>query len=477
MSAPRPVPDGLSVEITLDESDLPGIFDHPLVRALLEHSPDGALAIDVRTRAILAINRRARELLGYGEQDVVGQRCKNTVNSPDCGRRCLVNAAIELPGGGRIGEVFYRGREGRARVHAQTRVILIRSPSGEPLAGIELFRDVSEVHRMERALRSRRSLRGIVGQAPVMQALYELVEQVAPFDIPVLITGESGVGKERFADAVQALSERGDGPYVKVNCAALNPSLIESELFGHRRGAFTGANRDRRGSFEEADGGTILLDEIAELPLELQPKLLRVLQQGEVQRVGDERPRRVDVRILAATNRDVEQAVREGRFREDLYYRLAGVRLHVPPLRERLADLPELVHHFLDRFEEEALRRGRPRGVNGITDEALDALAARSWPGNVRELENALRLAWIRTPAGEPITPDRLAVPGASLAAPASPGRVRTLAELEAEAIDQAMRASRGNVSEAARMLGINRTTLWRKLRRRPPASRPDAEG
>ncbi|HCH66440.1 MAG TPA: hypothetical protein DFR83_26790 [Deltaproteobacteria bacterium] len=270
------------------------------------------------------------------------------------------------------------------------------------------------------------------------------------------------MGKERFADAVHHLSERSSGAYVKVNCAALNASLVESELFGHRRGAFTGASQDRRGKFEEADGGTILLDEVGELPLGLQAKLLRVIQQGEIQRVGEDRPRTVDVRILAATNRNIEDDVDAGHFREDLYYRLAGVRLHIPPLRERLVDVPALAIHFLTKFAEEAERRGRPKGCEGLSDDAMADLTSREWRGNVRELENVLRLAWIRVPGGGLIQPAHLQMPGRQRAEP----EPLNLGEVERRAIDRAMERSEGNIAGAARLLGIDRTTLWRKLKR-----------
>ena len=315
---------------------------------------------------------------------------------------------------------------------------------------------------MERALAERRGLHQVIGQSTAMQRLYDLVEQVAPHDLPVLITGESGVGKERFADAIQSLSDRSRGPYVKVNCGALSPGLLESELFGHKKGAFTGATQDRKGRVEEASGGTILLDEVGDLPQAAQVKLLRTLQQGEIQRVGEDRPRQVDVRVIAATNRDIEADVANGHFREDLYYRLAGLRLHVPPLRERRDDIPLLAAHFIERFTEEAARRGRPKLVGALTAEAAAELLGRSWRGNVRELENVLRLAWIRAAAGAPITPILLEGQGP---APKEAPPV-SLADAEDVAIRKAMERSDGNVAAAARLLGIDRTTLWRKLKK-----------
>jgi transcriptional regulator with PAS, ATPase and Fis domain len=450
------------MEVTLPTNDIAASLAHPLVQGLLNATSDGALVIDAKTREILLVNKRAREMLGYSERDMVGCQCQATMDSPSCARACPLTALME----GRLNQaslaLYYRGRRGDQLLHAHTRMILLRGPQGEPLAGIELFQDLTEVRRLRRELAKRRGLVNLVGASAAMQPLFDLVEQVAPFEIPVLITGESGVGKERFAEALHTLSARSEGPYVRVNCAALSPGVVESELFGHRKGAFTGANSDRRGHFEEADGGTLLLDEVGELPLTAQAKLLRVLQEGELQRVGEDRPRRVDVRVLAATNRDVEAAVQEGSLREDLYYRLAGVRLHVPALRERIEDLPLLAEHFLSGFSQEADRRGRPRPKATLSVAALNKLGTRSWPGNVRELQNVLQLAWIRAPVGGPIRVDHL--PEGPALARSGP---RTLAELEREAIDQALSATQGNLSAAATRLGIDRTTLWRKLRRR----------
>lgn len=457
------------MDITLPEDNLEALLANPLVVGLLDQVSDGAVVIDVQTRRILAMNRRARRLLGLSEDEAGGALCREALNSPLCKSACLLTEGLRADGkaeagcGGQDAEIFYRGREGAPLLHARARMIVVRNPAGAPIAGIEMFSDLTETRRLEKALGDRRSLHGIIGSAPPMQRLYELLEQVAPYDLPVLITGESGVGKERVADALVGLSDRARKPYVKVNCAALNPSLVESELFGHRRGAFTGAVTDRRGSFEEAHGGTLLLDELGELPLSLQAKLLRVIQQGELQRVGEDRPRTVDVRVIAATNRDIEADVQSGHFREDLYYRLAGVRLHVPPLRDRKGDLPLLTAHFLGRFSDEARQRGRPKPAPELRQDALAELVARDWRGNVRELENVLRLAFIRAPEGGAIGPEHLMAPAGR---PSAEPDTVSLQELEKRAIQRAMDQAEGNMAAAARLLGVDRTTLWRKLRR-----------
>jgi DNA-binding NtrC family response regulator len=290
-----------------------------------------------------------------------------------------------------------------------------------------------------------------------MRRLAGLVTRVAPRDVTVLITGESGTGKERVAEAIWRASGRGARPLVRFNCAALTAELAEAELFGHVRGAFTGAVRSRPGLFGEADRGTLLLDEVGELAPALQGKLLRVLQDGEVRPVGEERARRVDVRVLAATNRDLKQLVARGGFREDLYYRLDVVHLAVPPLRERPEDLPVLARHFLARF---AARYGA--AVPALSEPLLERLRSHSWPGNVRELENALESLVALSAEG---ALDLAQLPGAGAPAPpAGLGLRQRVEAYERGLVAEALRAARGNRSEASRLLGISRVTLHDKL-------------
>jgi DNA-binding NtrC family response regulator len=295
-----------------------------------------------------------------------------------------------------------------------------------------------------------------------MRALARLVARVAPKDITVLITGESGTGKERVAEALVWASPRAGKPFVRFNCAALSPELAEAELFGHARGAFTGAVRSRPGLFGEADHGTILLDEVGELTGPSQAKLLRVLQEGEVRPVGEEKPRMVDVRVLAATHRDLEAEVKAGRFREDLYYRLNVVRLHVPPLRDRPDDVALLARHFLDRF---AARFG----VVGlrVPEALIDRLRAHAWPGNVRELENSLEsLVALSPPEGLDLS---LLPFGRGEAAPVEDGPLSLKQRVEAYErglVYEALHAALGNRSEAARRLAVSRVTLHDKLKK-----------
>ncbi len=327
---------------------------------------------------------------------------------------------------------------------------------------LERHRLLREVRNLREQVRSRFGFDSILGKSPPMQRLLDQVAQVARTDATVLLQGESGTGKELIARAIHGNSARAEGAFVPVNCAALPETLLESELFGHVKGAFTGAGATRKGLFEEADRGTIFLDEIGDTTPAMQAKLLRVLQDGEIRRVGSNTPLRVDVRVLAATNKSLEELVRAGAFREDLFYRLNVVSLRVPPLRERREDIAELAHRFLHRTRE---RLGKP--VAEFTREALEVLQRHPWPGNVRELENAVERAVVLCP-GDHIRPEDL--PPKLLELPAGGGAARTyaglsLSDVEREHILTTLRDCHGNQAKAAELLRIGRNTLWRKLK------------
>jgi len=325
---------------------------------------------------------------------------------------------------------------------------------------------VEEKRQQVQARESQGQMRSssIIGSSPPMQELLEMISYVAATEATVLITGESGTGKELVAAELHKNSDRHDGPFVKVNCAALAETLLESELFGHEKGAFTGADRRREGRFVQANGGTLFLDEIGETTHAMQVKLLRVLQEHELQRVGGEETIKVDVRILAATNRDLAAEVKAGNFREDLYYRLNVVTLFVPPLRERQGDIPLLVDHFVRKFAEK-----NRRTVEAVTPRCMELLARYGWPGNVRELENAIERGVILM-RGDQLTEKSLPLPiqkqeesgtGGGGAVPAA-----SLQEAERLLILQTLEETGGNKSEAARRLGITRKTLQNKLQR-----------
>jgi two-component system response regulator HydG len=299
-----------------------------------------------------------------------------------------------------------------------------------------------------------------VGRSTVIQDLLDRVLRVAPTDATVLLSGESGTGKELIARALHVASRRGERPFVPVNCAAITETLLESELFGHAKGAFTGASRARRGLFEEASGGTLFIDEIGETTPGFQAKLLRALQDGEIRRVGESSPVQVDVRVIAATNQDLRRGIAEKRFREDLYYRLAVVPIRIPPLRERREDIPLLAAHFLQRFVH------RTGATRTITAEAVARLLEHEWPGNVRELENVIEQA-AALAAGPEIRATDVQIERGSAPGPES---ARTLAaaveDAERRAIEAALARSGGDLGKVARELGVSATTLWRKMKR-----------
>ncbi len=321
-----------------------------------------------------------------------------------------------------------------------------------------------ELYLQHRALReeleSQRRATVMVGKSAGMRKVFEMIQQVAPTKANVLITGESGVGKELVAEAIHKISPRHDQPLINVHCAALTESLLESELFGHEKGSFTGANTQKRGRFELASGGTLLLDEIGEINQNIQIKILRVLQERKFERVGGEKTIEVDVRVVAATNRDLKKEIEAGNFREDLYYRLNVVNIHVPPLRERKEDIALLVAHFLKTFAEE-----NGKSIEGIDNRARTALFNYPWPGNIRELRNTIESAVVMT-RNEFLTVDDLPPHIAESHDEAwiriAPGS--TMAEAEREIIKSTLMAENGNKSKAADVLGIGRKTLHRKL-------------
>ena len=320
---------------------------------------------------------------------------------------------------------------------------------------------------LKESLGERFDRQNIIGNSPGMVRLFETIAQVAPSEATVLITGESGTGKELIAGAIHYNSERKMGPFVKVNCAALTETLLESELFGHEKGAFTGAHRRKEGQFSLADHGSLFLDEVSEMPLSMQVKLLRVIQEREFARVGGEEVIRVDVRLIAATNKDLAEEIAAGRFREDLFYRLNVVTLHMPPLRERRDDIPLLAQHFLKTFAEK-----NRKAIKGYTPRSMDHLLRYDWPGNVRELMNAVERMVVLSRADyvdesdlPPAIVEQVGAAPPQLPAQALPADL-PLEEVEKASILQTLESAGGNKSEAARRLGITRRTLHKKLKK-----------
>jgi transcriptional regulator with PAS, ATPase and Fis domain len=413
--------------------------------------PESAVFVVDASRRVLAWRDGDGDLLGWSEDELRGEHC---LKANRC-ITCLSGCGISEEHGPILDVELELYRRDGTPLRLRKRAMGFRGPDGAFLGGVEVLSPTAEAADGSPRLDARDvvDVHGMLTRDPTLIALLATMRRVAASDVSVLVRGESGTGKELFARAIHAESARASGPFVAVNCAALTPGLLESELFGHVRGAFTGAVSDRRGLFEEAHGGTLFLDEVGELPLEVQAKLLRVLEAGEVTRVGSARPTPVDVRIVAATHRSLRAMVRAGTFREDLMYRLRVVPLFLPALRERITDVPVLIEHFLAR------RGGQRRKV---APDAMRALLEHRWPGNVRELRNVVDYA-LAVSAGPTVTradlPPELRDPSSDTV-PAGPGAG------EAARIRAALAACGGHVGKAAEMLGMSRPTFWRKRRK-----------
>ena len=442
------------------------------VEAILDAVGDGIFTIDERLR-VMQFNRAAEEITGFSRDEALGMPCLEIFQQILFGQECLVCRAMEKQEYVRLVEREITRKDGRRRLVLVTTTPMLDA-EGRRTGVVVVFRDIQELRELTEQARGRAGFESLIGKNHRMQQIYHLIEQVADSAASVLIEGESGTGKELVARAIHRKSPRANKLFVAVSCAALAESLLESELFGHVKGAFTGAVTAKVGRFELANGGTLFLDEIGDISPAIQVKLLRFLQEHTFERVGDSHPRTVDVRIIAATNRDLRHLIAEGKFRDDLYYRLKVIPISVPPLRERREDIPLVVAYFVERF-----RRETRKPITEVTPDAMSALLDYSWPGNVRELENAVEHAFVRC-TGTEIAPAHLPpeIRGTRRLAQTegesrvqdeetSPGpAARTATELsERERIIQALNETGWNRAEVARRLGLSRVTLWRKIR------------
>ena len=428
--------------------------------AILESISDGVFAVDGEWK-IASFNRAAEDITGVPREEALGRPCAEVFRSNMCGPGCSLRETIRTgrPVVGRTG--FLVDAEGE-KVPISISTAVWRDAAGNVVGGAETFRDLSEVQALRVELLDNSRFRGFASRSPSMAGVLGLLPAVAGSRSNVLIRGETGTGKEVLAKAIHAGGPRAGGPFVAINCGAIPETLLESELFGFKAGAFTGAVRDKPGRFALAKGGTLFLDEIGEIGSAMQVKLLRVLQERVCEPLGGVEPEAVDVRVVAATHRDLEAMVASGEFRQDLYYRLNVVRLDLPPLRERKEDIPHLVSTFVARF---ALEQGKD--VAGVTAEALSLLASRDWPGNIRELENAVERAFVECAAGwigaEHLSMDstiRRNLSGFDTG-------IRTTRQAsEAAAVRAALERNGGNRTAAARELGIHKSTLFRALHR-----------
>jgi PAS domain S-box-containing protein len=427
---------------------------------ILDSIADGVFTVDGRWR-ITSFNKAAEHITGFSKAEAIGRCCYDIFRASVCQTSCVLRRTMEtgvelinIP----VNIVTADGVEKPISVSTA----VLRDRRGTIRGGVETFRDLSAIERLRRALAKEYSFQDIISKNHRMQELFSILPDVAESDSTVLIQGPSGSGKELFARAIHNLSQRRVGPFVAVNCAALPDTLLESELFGYKRGAFTDARRDKPGRFDAAQGGTVFLDEVGDISLPLQVKLLRVLQERTYEPLGSAQPVRVDARIIAATNKDLRAQMGLGRFRDDLYYRLNVIRLDIPPLSERPEDIPLLVDHIVARLNAE-----KGRNILGVTPDAMEVLLDYAYPGNVRELENVLERAFILC-RGDMIDlaclPSEM-VPDRGTGAEGPAGIENPLKAAEAKTILQALARNNGHRERTAKALGIHKTTLIRKMK------------
>ena len=421
--------------------------------AILESILDGVFTVDSEFR-ITSFNKAAELITGYKKDEVLGKNCGEVMRSTDK-EPCPLIRTLETGEPVSNYEMEIITRDGK-RVPVSVNTAILNDENGRMIGGVETFRDMSEIVRLRNEVRHRYSFGSIIGKADCMQMVYDKLEVVSGTDSNVLIEGETGTGKDLIARTIHYNSMRKDKPFLKINCAAIPENLLESELFGYRRGAFTGAVMDKMGKFEAANGGTIFLDEIGDMPLTLQAKILRVIEEKVFERLGEVKSRNVDVRVIAATNKPLKELVEQGRFRMDLYYRLNVVRIKLPPLRERAEDIPLLLDHFIEMFN-----RRFNKSVKGVEQRVMDFFLDYTWPGNVRELENVVEHAMIHA-KGNLIRFDNL--PDYLFEAQGTVRAIR-LADVEREHIIKVLKSVNNNKTRASKILGISRSTLWRKLK------------
>ncbi|HOA04940.1 MAG TPA: sigma 54-interacting transcriptional regulator [Candidatus Fermentibacter daniensis] len=427
--------------------------------AILESISDGVFTVDSDWR-ITTFNRAAEEITGTPREEAVGKVCSDVFRCSMCETGCALRETLASgrPVIGRTGFII-DAHGGRVPISVSTAVL--RDSRGRITGGAETFRNLSEIEALRKELRGRCEAGDIVSRSPLMKRIFEVLPAVAASTSTVLVQGETGTGKELLARTIHSMSPRSQGPFVAVNCSALPDTLLESELFGYKAGAFTGAGKDKPGRFALARGGTLFLDEIGELAPPMQVKLLRFLQDRRFEPLGAVRSESSDARVITATNRDLHAAMKEGGFREDLYYRVNVMRIEMPPLRRRLEDVPILVDSFIGH-----LNKVQGRSIRGISPEALSILMAHDWPGNVRELENVIERAFIVC-SGETIGIESLPpeLSGGTIPAKRLRGMRETRRETDAAAIRAAFARLGDRPSAVAKDLGIHRSTLYRMMK------------
>jgi PAS domain S-box-containing protein len=426
--------------------------------AMLHRIAEGVFTVDADKR-ITFFNRAAERITGFSAKDAIGQPCRDVFRADVCGERCILDEVRKTGKSVNDRRVTIVDRTGRSLALCVNAGAL-KDPAGRHVGGIETFRDVSAEEELRRKIEKSYTFQDIVSRHPRMHEIFAILPDIAASGVPVLIEGESGTGKELLARAIHNLSPRQDGPFVAVNCGALPDTLLESELFGYRKGAFTDAKTDKPGRFDASRGGTLFLDEVGNVSPAMQVRLLRVLQEKTYEPLGATESMRSNARIMAATNRPLAALLQSGQFRQDLYYRLNVLRLELPPLRERRCDIPLLIEHFRRRLNAET-----GKTIEGVDPAVFDVLMRHDFPGNIRELENIMQHAFVlcRGMVIEPAhLPGELPFDGRCEKQPVP----LTLKSVEKRTIEEALRDNAGNRSATARQLGIDPSSLYRKMRR-----------
>jgi PAS domain S-box-containing protein len=429
---------------------------------------DGVMIVDTGG-TIVSVNKALENMTGYSDNQLIGKPCTIfNCNICELARERKGEKWCSLF---RTGEVSNRRcalmKKDGTYIHVLKNASLLHDTRGQVMGAVETMTDITEliekdtqIEAFRRELKTEDGFHGILGASAPMHRVFDLISNASHSDAPVIIFGESGSGKELVAKAIHATGARKRKPFVKVNCAALTESLLESELFGHVKGAFTGAYRSREGRFEAAQGGNIFLDEIGDLPLSTQVKMLRVLEEKVVERVGDNRPIHIDVRIISATNRNLKQLVEQGGFREDLFYRINVIPIMVPPLRERVGDIPLLADSFFRRIQ---LKNDKK--IMGISNESMELLMSYAWPGNVRELKSAFEYAFVT--CQELVIQPYHFPPTVNAAQPAVKNKSPlNRADMKKQQLIEALESAGGNQSRAAEILGISRVTVWNRMKK-----------
>ena len=440
-----------------------------VIEAILDCINDGVFTVD-HEWVVTSFNQAAEKITGISNKEAIGRPCCEVFRANICESDCALRRTLETGKSVVNQHVYIMTAQGK-RIPISISTAPLRDEKGALMGGVETFRDLTLVEELRKQLRNQYVFVDMVSRNHRMHQIFSILPQIAESESTVLLGGESGTGKELVARAIHSLSRRKDGPFVAVNCGALPDTLLESELFGYMAGAFTDAKKDKPGRFALAEGGTIFLDEIGDISAALQVRLLRVLQEKEFDPLGSVRPVKANVRVITASNKNIEALVKEGKFRDDLYYRLNVVQIVLPPLRERKEDVPLLAELFIDH-----LNHIQGKDVSGISEEALSDLMHYNWPGNVRELQNVIEHAFILCRSGLIRTehlPDCVAPSGAKRKSHAA----GTLAESEARFIEGALVRNSYKRLATARELGIDKTTLWRKIRKlgiKCPAEDPE---